>query len=676
MAVGKRRAIEKKGKRPVFVGVCLLLALAAFWLIRVTLLDGESGQEQAAEQPEQLSEVISGGRRNIYDRNFTELAVSFRRSSIYVRPLELEKPEEVARQVAQVLDLDAKDVVTALKGERSFAWLGRDVDQKKAEKIADMNLKGVYRIDQVHRYYPENQLGAHVVGFLKDAQGLGGVEFYYDSLLRGGGVYDPRLAAVGVSQRVVEGSDGASLVLTLDLHVQETLEQKLKSLMGSTQALSAMAVLMVPATGEIVASVSLPAFDPNRYWEYSTEERKNRVVEDVVELGGMGRLFHLAAALDKKAGAVPTGTEPGEEEGAMAAAPWRRVQEGIYLSPEGAALHRFAGDGAEYLKFAENIGLASKGEVDLPEAIFALKEGEVAPPGKIGVQAESSAAAAGKVSEMEMGEPPDPGRSATPIQTEKEVGATATPMALLSAFCRLVNGGKTIKPHVLSAIWHDAQVFPVPPREGTGDFTVRPEVSQEMLAWMEKEARQGDDAFAIESLIEKKTLAAPEKSDAGEAGEGVEPNVVMNTLLLAAAPVRNPEMAALIVLEKASLDISANSQARKMAQEMIPLAIAAMAKRPSMPSLKELKVREVGYYRKWEKLAKEAAARPVLQEGQQRQEMPDVRGLSLRKAMQLLQPHGLKVQIAGSGQVASQYPLAGSPLKGVDQCLLELKMVQ
>jgi len=512
MPVVKRRSAEKKGKGLLFIGiVVILLALVMFFVKKEDFFLRKEVKELGEDQPEQLSEAIRGGRKNIYDRNFMELAVSFRRSSIYARPLELDNPEEVARQVAQILALDAKDVAFALKGERSFAWLGKDIDQKKAEKIADLNLKGVYRIDQVHRYYPGNQLGAHVVGFIKDAQGLGGVEFYYDSILRGGGVHDARLATAGVSKKVVEGGDGASLVLTLDIHLQNILEQKLSLLAGKIEAKAAMALVMAPDTGEIIALASMPAFDPNRYWEYSTAERKNRVVENMVELGGIERLFQMAHSLRKKGGAVPApapesvsavheGASPasasaeGDHPAAEQTAPpvvvaWNMVREGVYVSPEGISLDRFAASGEDYTKFAENIGLASKAEADLPEALFAMKEGGLERKKTVVEPGSEAPKPSEKTLEVIAGSPPaslDLQPQLQPEKAEREMGATATPMALLSAFCRVVNGGKVMKPHVLNAVWHDSQVWDVPPREGVGEFVVPAEVSHGVLEWAKR----------------------------------------------------------------------------------------------------------------------------------------------------------------------------------------------
>jgi len=87
-------------------------------------------------------------------------------------------------------------------------------------------------------------------------------------------------------------------------------------------------------------------------------------------------------------------------------------------------------------------------------------------------------------------------------------------------------------------------------------------------------------------------------------------------------------------------------------------------------------VREIGYYKKMESIQAQSALPAGLAQGPQGLVMPDVRGLSGRKAMQVLQPYGVRLQIVGSGQVASQYPLAGSALRGVEQCVLRLKTMQ
>lgn len=663
----------------MIAGSALLLLLAVFFVVLVAKgrffpNAGNRGEERGAS-PEQLGESLGGGRKNIYDRNYMELAVSFRRSSIYVRPLELEQPEEVAGQVARILGLDKKNILATLRGERSFSWLGRDLSQKKAAEIAELNLKGVYRMDQVHRYYPGGQLGSHVLGFLKDEQGLAGVEFSYDSVLRGGGVHDPRLVAAGISNQFAEGGDGASLVLTLDILLQSIVEQRLRGLVAVTGAESATAVLMAPDTGEIVALASVPSYDPNRYWEYSAEQRRNRAVEDVVEPGGMGALFHMAAALDRKAAAEkmvwgPAGREAGDP--AAPTAVWQQTEEGTYVSAELFDLARVAVDNGAYAAFIDEIGLTSRGEIDLPEALFALRDGGIDQRSALFAQTDGEM----EMVPLDLAESPQAGAA----HQEKGHGQTATAVTLLSAFSRLVNGGRVMTPHVLRALWYEGKIWNVPSREGERDFVVRPDVSQSLLAGMKPWARGPENIFVLESLSRRNGIPAvvqdPAALSAGEEEGPLEKTVVANSILLGMAPASRPEIAMIVVLEGAAFDIAAHSPVRRLAQELLPLAAAALAKQPSLPSAKELAVREVAYYRKWEKNIEEIESQPALAQGAEGVVMPDVRGLSLRKAMQALQQYGLKPQIKGSGMVVRQSPQAGAPLKGVNQCVLELKAEQ
>lgn len=674
-----RRGIEGKDRRPLMVGVILLLVAAVFAVIAIkSHFFGESGQQAQgdSQKDEQVGAVQGGGRRNIYDRNFMELAVSFQRSSLYARPLELEAPEKVAREVAKILGLDEKYVLSALKGERSFAWLGRDLSREKAVKIADLNLKGVYRINQVQRFYPGNQLGAHVIGFLKDEQGLAGVEFYYDSVLRGGGVYDPRLAAAGVSRKIAEGSDSASLILTLDSHLQNTLEQKLAGLMHGTEAKAGVAVIMVPATGEILGMASLPDYDPNRFWEFSADARRNRAIEDILDLGAMERLFLEAAALDGRIVGSGNGAAGGEavpEPEAIQHGPWNMVADGRYISPEGVGLGETVVGRGEFSAFAEKIGLTVKGEVDLPEAMFSLKED----------------AYAGPVIKKEEGglvAHPPPTIPSMPAHADKDSIPTATPLALLSAFSRLINGGQVMTPHVLRAVWQDEQVWDVPVRRGIGEFAVRPDVSAGMRSEMKKAVGSGPDLFVIESLLQKEpfpegqatppddSAEPPPENEGGEQGKAGP--AIMESILLGMAPLDNPEIAMIVVLEGAHIDPQAKSPVRDLAEEMMPQARIALQKQAKPPTAKEMAVREVGYYKKMETIQAQSALPAALTQGHQGLIMPDVRGLSGRKAMQVLQPYGVRLQIVGSGQVASQYPLAGSALRGVEQCVLRLKTMQ
>ena len=146
-----------------------------------------------------------------------------------------------------------------------------------------------------------------------------------------------------MSKKIAEGSDSASLILTLDIHLQNILEQKLKALVGSTRAKAGVAILMAPDDGEIIGLASLPDYDPNRFWEFSAEARRNRAIEDILDLGAMERLFQAAAALDNRIAQEKSGVAAGEaapEPEMVQRAAWNMVQDGRYILRRGLALGR------------------------------------------------------------------------------------------------------------------------------------------------------------------------------------------------------------------------------------------------------------------------------------------------------------------------------------------------
>lgn len=228
-------------------------------------------------------------------------------------------------------------------------------------------------------------------------------------------------------------------------------------------------------------------------------------------------------------------------------------------------------------------------------------------------------------------------------------------------------------PHVLRAVWQDEQVWDVPVRQGIGEFVVRPEVNAGMRSEIKKAAGAGKGNFVIESLLQKNLAPQSAKEGGEKAGLG---QPVMESILLGMAPLEHPEIAMIVVLEGASIDPLAKSPVRDLAEEMMPQARTALQNKAKPPTARELAVRETGYYKKMETIQAKSTLPTALAQGPQGLVMPDVRGLSGRKAMQILQQYGVRLQIIGSGQVASQYPLAGTALRGVEQCVLHLKTMQ
>ena len=641
-----KRPVETNNKRSAIWGIFAILLFVILGLVVVRFLGGES--ENIAEEEIKDSTVVVqqrkfGERKKIYDRNFRELAVSFRRSSIYARPLELENQESVAHEIAEILAVDEKKVLADLKGERSFVWLGRDIANDQAEQVVNLNLRGVYRIVQAHRFYPWGQIGAHVVGFLKDEQGLAGVESIYDAILRGRGVYDSRLRDVGVSDEIMDGEVGADIVLTLDFDMQALLEKRLQALSGKISAQNAMAAIMVPDSGEIIALASLPSYDPNRFWGCETDARRNRVVEDEVDLGAMKRLFCKAANVSKDNSVTPA-------HNAESTAAWNWIRNGVYVSSEllgsdGATCGNSLGG------IVKELGLQVPGAIDLPGANFSVKE--------------AGFSQAGKFTEVEFEDVAEVGLKAL---SGKDLMPKATPLSLLTSFSRLLNGGKSITPHVLRSVLSGEQIWDIPARD-VERYSVDPDVSRVMLSNLRREVGGNMMPVMLESLQQKRIPGKP-------AAEGdFQEKIVADTILLGAVPIERPEFALVIILEGARVDVSKKSSVRDMANNILVNARKILKKQKSLPATGELARRDSQFYKQWRKLQAKVE-KPMTAQGPQGLKMPDVRGGSLRKALQVLQQYGLRLQITGSGRVINQYPTQGTSLLGVEQCVLELKVTQ
>ncbi len=629
------------------LGIVVVAALSALYFLvpHFFYTEKDTAKEQQ-EEPPSAAQTLAG-RKNIYDRSFHGLAVSFRLTSVYVRPLEIKEPQEVAQQLATILDLDENTLLDAIKVERSFVWIGRHIAPKKAEAIAALNLKGVYMIREVQRFYPYHTLAAHVVGFVKDEQGLAGIESFYDNVLRGAGFKDSETSNQFIPADGVAGLKEAHLVLTLDLDVQARLEKQLAELTKKTKAQAAMAAVMRVSDGAILGLANFPTYDLNLFWDYNAAERKNRLVSEQIVPGEMERIFRVAAALDqgRSLGAVTSvAISAGvreDESSSEAVSDWIEASEGSYVSPELQVLGNYSYGQAEWSAFAEKIGLSGKTGIDLPE--------------------EGISGFAG-----------DTGEASSDLNNPVTAGTTA--LSLLTAFTRLVNGGKEVKPHLLGSLLENGKRWEIAYGNSDSGPAIREEISHALLTVLGNSGlSKGNGQLFFESALlggDGVQRNAPD-SPAEENNVGISPEV--KAILLGMAPQKTPEIALIIVLDGAQLNLAEPSPLRKMAKGLTShvLKIARNktvgAKGPSTPEENE-------YYEKWLALQPKADGRSALRRELQQEKMPDVRGYSVRKALQTLQDYGLKITIKGSGRVVTQHPAPGTSLRNVEECRLELKM--
>jgi len=253
-----------------------------------------------------LREVkIPVSRGTIFDRNGEPLAVSTPMVSITAVPGEVLQNADRIPALAKALgiDPDRLDQYLERRATRDFAYLRRQMNPDAAKAVLALNIPGVNGQREYKRYYPSGGVTAHVLGFTNiDDRGQEGLELAFDDWLSGKPgakrVIRDRMGHIVEDVDLVRAPQpGKSLTLSIDRRIQFLAYNELKNEIEKSQADSGSVVILDVATGEILAMVSLPTFNPNNIDDSTAAERRNRAVTDVVEPGSTMKPFTMAAAL-------------------------------------------------------------------------------------------------------------------------------------------------------------------------------------------------------------------------------------------------------------------------------------------------------------------------------------------------------------------------------------------
>ncbi|MEX1264868.1 MAG: penicillin-binding protein 2 [Actinomycetota bacterium] len=244
-------------------------------------------------------------RGEIVDRSGVPLAVSREARDIYVDPTYVVDPEADAETIASVLDLQAREVQAALEADGTFVFIDRQVDREVALELEELALPGIGFLDVPKRYYPAGALASQVLGFVNvDGVGGAGLENAYEETLAGTpGERTTELSADGLAisnglDRLVPPVPGSTMRTTLDRQMQYMVQAALERAVKANGALGGTAVVLEPATGEVLAMATYPWFDPNAYSEAPLESMRNRAVTDAFEPGSVNKIITAAAALE------------------------------------------------------------------------------------------------------------------------------------------------------------------------------------------------------------------------------------------------------------------------------------------------------------------------------------------------------------------------------------------
>ena len=269
-----------------------------------------------------LREVpIPVSRGTIFDRNGVPLAVSTPVVSIWANPSELMDHADRIPELAKALDVDASELGKRLKerSDREFVYLRRQMSPEAAEDVLKLGIPGVNSQREYKRYYPSGAVTAHVLGFTNiDDRGQEGLELAYDSWLAGKPgmkrvIRDAQGRTVEDVEQIRAPVPGHDLTLSIDSRIQYLAYTALMQAITKHTATSGSMVILDIASGEILAMVNVPSYNPNAIDGSEAAARRNRAVTDVVEPGSTMKTFTVAAALEsgKWTPTTPLDTTPG-----------------------------------------------------------------------------------------------------------------------------------------------------------------------------------------------------------------------------------------------------------------------------------------------------------------------------------------------------------------------------
>jgi cell division protein FtsI (penicillin-binding protein 3) len=308
-----KAARAKRGQAPATRQVRLyllvaLLSLAAVALASVAVRLQVVDHAQLTSRGDARSTRViatSAHRGRIFDRYDTSLAVSAPVESLWVNPAEFVGRDAQLQQVARVLGGDGAALIRRVNEGRAreFMYIARGLDPIEAARVRALGVEGLNFLSEYRRYYPASDVTSQVLGFTNiDDIGSEGVEMSYDHDLAGEAglkrvIQDRRGRKVEDIESIRAVEPGRDLSLSLDLRIQYLAYRELKAALLANRAKAGSVVVLDVQTGEVLAMVNLPAFNPNVRDKSDAEARRNRAVTDQFEPGSSIKPFVVAAAL-------------------------------------------------------------------------------------------------------------------------------------------------------------------------------------------------------------------------------------------------------------------------------------------------------------------------------------------------------------------------------------------
>lgn len=433
---------NKKRINAIFIGALVLFGCILCKLGYEQIINQGSIVDKAKDLW-QRDFKLAGNRGTIYASDGRELAVDVPSTSIIVVPAMIEDADQAADVLSQILNANRDALYKKLTNHVSTQKLqpeGRNISDEQALAIQDAQIKGVVLVQDSKRYYPNGNYLAQVLGFTGiDNQGLAGLELEYDEYLsaQNGDLklpFDAKGNQLDINEEVINQGQGMDMVLTIDSTIQDIIEREMNNLMERYKPKSALALAMDPNTGEILAMVSKPDFDPNHYQDSTSEIiNRNLPIWMSFEPGSTFKSITFASALEEKCFNMYTDTyyDRGYEmvEGARIKS-WRAGGHGLQTFLQ--VLENSSNPG--FVEIGRRLGLDRLYQYVIDFG-FGSKTGIELPGESTGIMFKKEAMGPVEQATVAFGQ-----------------GLSVTPIQLVRAFSAVINGGTLYKPMIVKQL--------------------------------------------------------------------------------------------------------------------------------------------------------------------------------------------------------------------------------
>jgi cell division protein FtsI/penicillin-binding protein 2 len=647
--------------------IWLVAAIVVVWAIGIearlawlqVVQHDELAMKASAQQRRKI--VVPGQRGEILDRHGKVLALNVDADAIWADIGGLTNPAGTADSLCRVLvgcsAADRTQILQRLQKKLDFVPVRRQVSPDEARKVAELKLPGIALVKESRRYYPNKELGAHLLGWVgAENHGQAGIELAYDSKITG----RPGSALIETDNhhnafgRVeLPPTTGSSIELTIDTYLQHVAERELRDAILANRAAGGSVVVMDPQTGEILALANEPTFNPNSSRTEAPEVWRNRAIQDIYEPGSTFKLVTASAALEEQ---VITPTDMIDASAGFIRIGNRQVED---VSNHGVLSF------TNVIVESSNVGAIKIGQRLGPERLgryvrrfgFGTRLCPDMPGENAGIVSSASTWTESAIASVSMG---------------YEIGVTA--LQMVTAIATVANGGVMVQPRAMRARLDGAERTEVGAREM--HRAISAETAATLVGIMEQVVERGTG----------KAAAIPGYTVAGKTGTAAKlvdhqySKRDYNASFIGVVPSRNPAFSIVVVIDSPHAgrfyggDVAA-PVFKRIAEEAlrhnaIPptlnpappvVVVAARSSAADGPSARKTATPARDF--SWRNTPSEPLT------------VPDLRGLAAREAIRRLAQIGLVANVSGDGIVVDQDPTPGLPVERGRTCRLWLERV-